>query len=368
MMLLNNFISLFMESAPWLILGLLIAGIMKEWIPADFLSRHLGDHTPSAVIKAAFIGAPFPLCSCGVIPAALSLRRNGASKGATTAFLIATPETGVDSVSVSYALLGPFLAIIRPIAAIVSAITAGILVGFEKAQPAPSQATHSPCCASKQEKAPLETTTSCCSSKAKSEPSQKSFIQKLQSGTRFAATDLVKDMATWLLIGLGFAAIVQTYVSTDYLSQWGGSIWTMLLMVLISIPMYICATASTPIAAGLLFSGISPGAVLVFMLAGPATNIATIGVVYKELGKRAVAAYLIGVTGMALLFGFLTDWMIAQFNFSVTPLNTMEHDLLPAWITISCSLLLAALMIKHYWKKLSFFPFFSLHKGENHSK
>ncbi len=357
MALLSNFTHLFLESAPWLVLGLLIAGIMKEWIPANFLSRHLGGRSVATVIKAAFVGAPFPLCSCGVIPAALGLRRSGASKGATTAFLIATPETGVDSVSVSYALLGPFMAIIRPIAAIASAITAGILVGSEKEQPVLPNSAPSPssCCTNKQQ----ETATSCCASKAKPKPVRKSFVQKLQSGVHFAATDLVADIATWLLIGLGFAAIIQTYVSTDYLSQWGGSIWTMLLIVLISIPMYICATASTPIAAGLLISGISPGAVLVFMLAGPATNIATIGVVYKELGKRAALAYLVGVIGVALLFGFLTDWMIAQFDFSITPLSPTDHDLLPTWVTVSSSLLLFTLMIRHYWKKQPFVAFFS---------
>ncbi len=385
MTLINNFIGLFIESAPWLMLGLLIAGVMKEWLPSDFLSRHLGDRSTLATIKAAFIGAPFPLCSCGVIPAALGLRRNGASKGATTAFLIATPETGVDSVSVSYALLGPFLTIIRPIAAITSAITAGFLVGSE---PEPVKEVVSPtgncsdssketstktssCCSSKSQpsqsvkevasstggssdssKEASTKASSCCSSKSQaSQPVSKGAVERLQSGLHFATHDLIKDISTWLLIGLGFAALIQTYVSVDYLSQWGGSIWSMLLMVLISIPMYICATASTPIAAGLLLSGISPGAVLVFMLAGPATNIATIGVVYKELGKRAVGGYLIGVIGVALIFGFMTDWMIGQFSFSVTPLNDHHHSLLPTWLSISTSLLLAYFILSNYLKR-----------------
>ena len=124
-------------------------------------------------------------------------------------------------------------------------------------------------------------------------------------------------------------------------------------MVLISIPMYICATASTPIAAGLLMSGISPGAVLVFMLAGPATNIATIGVVRKELGKRALWAYLAGVIGTALVFGLLTDYLVAQFGFSVVPLSEVHQELLPAWLTIGSGLLLGGLMLNVYLKKLS---------------
>jgi uncharacterized membrane protein YraQ (UPF0718 family) len=177
-------------------------------------------------------------------------------------------------------------------------------------------------------------------------------MEKITAGIKFAATDLVKDIATWLMIGLFFAALVQTYVETDFLAEWGGSIWSMLVMVAISVPMYICATASTPIAAGLLMSGISPGAVLVFMLAGPATNIATLGVVGKELGKRSLVAYLIGVVGMAILFGLLTDYLISSYGFSVAPLSAMEHELLPQWITILTSALLALLILKVYWDKL----------------
>ncbi|MCE0555650.1 SO_0444 family Cu/Zn efflux transporter [Motilimonas sp. E26] len=396
-MLISNFVDLFMESAPWMMLGLLIAGLIKECIPADFLARHLGGKGFKTTIKAAFIGAPLPLCSCGVIPAALGLRRNGASKSATTAFLVATPETGVDSVSVSYALLGPFMAIIRPIAAIVSAIVAGLLVGKEeqfyeqhKADGHAQQPSKTSCCAS--EKAAVVTEpakssccvsekssavtepakSSCCASEKASSASDsvpssccesekittaepvvkhKSILSKLSSGVTFAATDLVRDISVWLLIGLFFAALVKTYVATDFLAQWGDSIWAMLVMVLISVPMYICATASTPIAAGLLMSGISPGAVLVFMMAGPATNVATLGVVYKELGNRALVAYLVGVIGMSLVFGALTNYLVAVYGFQVAPLSAMDHQLLPSWITIGSSVLLAVLMVKVFWQK-----------------
>jgi uncharacterized membrane protein YraQ (UPF0718 family) len=293
----------------------------------------------------------------------MGLRRSGASKSATTSFLVATPETGVDSVSVSYALMGPFMAIIRPIAAIVSAIVAGLLVGKDEALQEAKQerkgdtqsscSSTSSCCSSQKatQSAPQKTHSACCSSQPK--PPAASAWQKLSRGLHFAATDLVKDIATWLLIGLFFAALIQTYVETDYLAQWGGSIWSMLLMVLISIPMYICATASTPIAAGLLMSGISPGAVLVFMLAGPATNIATIGVVRKELGARALWAYLIGVIGTALVFGLLTDYLVTQFGFSVASISNTHHELLPAWLTVGSALLLGGLMLRVYVQKLT---------------
>ncbi|WP_261816200.1 SO_0444 family Cu/Zn efflux transporter [Vibrio gallicus] len=365
MNLVQHFIELFIESGFWMLLGLVVAGLLKEWVPTELLSKHLGGKGAKTTIKAAFIGAPLPLCSCGVIPAALGLRRSGASKSATTSFLVATPETGLDSVSVSYALLGPFMAVMRPIAAICSAIVAGLLVGKDAnraepkldiaglrplttpqpssvvlttIKPQPVESNTSSCCSTQK--------ATCCSSKLA--PTKKGAVQKLKAGIGFAATDLVKDISTWLIIGLFFAALVQTYVEADFLAQWGGSIWSMLLMVVVSVPMYICATASTPIAAGLLMSGISPGAVLVFMLAGPATNVATLGVVWKELGKRSLIAYLTGVIGTALVFGFMTDYLVSVHGFVVQPLSAAEHEVVPHWLSISSAIVLAALMVNYY--------------------
>jgi hypothetical protein len=150
----------------------------------------------------------------------------------------------------------------------------------------------------------------------------------------------------WLMIGLFFAALVQTYVPTSFLSQWGDGILAMVVVILVSIPMYICATASTPIAAGLLMAGVSPGAVLVFMLAGPATNIAILGVVATELGKRAVSAYLTGVIGVAIAFGFLTDYLVEQYGFEVNPAHAMEHELMPNWLTLGLGIILLILMLR----------------------
>jgi len=363
--LLTNFWQLFLLSAPWLMLGLLIAGLLNVYLPTDFLHRHLGKEGLWTTIKAALIGAPMPLCSCGVIPAAIGLRRAGASKSATTAFLVSTPETGVDSVSVSYVLLGPFMAVIRPIAAVCSAIAAGVLVGKESefnnertktshnletvtssccsTKQATAKEPTSSCCSTKQ--APTIEKTSCCASK-KEVVKIEGGVAKLKRAISFSCNKLLEDTMVWLVIGLFFAALVQTYVPESYLSQWGSGIFAMLVVILISIPMYICATASTPIAAGLLLSGVSPGAVLVFMLAGPATNVATLGVVGKELGKRAVVAYLIGVIGVALLFGFLTDYLVSEFGFVVAPMMGEEHQVLPHWLSLVCGVLLVALMLR----------------------
>lgn len=406
MSLLNNFLDLFLESAPWLIVGLVLAGMLKMFISMSWMNKQLGGHGLTTTIKAALLGAPLPLCSCGVIPAAIGLRRSGASRSATTSFMVSTPETGIDSISVSYVLLGPFMAVIRPVAAIFSAIMAGLLVGREdsrnsklatenatkgsssccsKSEPKPPVSEKASCCATQ---APVQVTqkSACCSTKAAPEPpaqtasqgsccsstqgnaatpvstcgqskkteaaqKQSGFLGKMVTGIHYSATELIDDTAVWLLIGLSFAALVQTYVPDDFLASWGNGLLAMLVMVIISIPMYICATASTPIAAGLLIAGVAPGAVLVFMLAGPATNIATLGVVSKELGKRALGGYLAGVLGGALLFGFLTDFLVTTFGFSVMPQIGPEHELLPQWLTLSCGLVLAILMMVSLIKK-----------------
>ncbi|WP_440055299.1 SO_0444 family Cu/Zn efflux transporter [Pseudoalteromonas sp. T1lg65] len=390
--LVSNFWQLFLVSAPWLLLGLILAGLINVFIPKDFLQRHLGKEGFWVTVKAALIGAPMPLCSCGVIPAAIGLRRAGGSKSATTAFLVSTPETGVDSISVSYALLGPFMAVIRPIAAVSSAIVAGLLVGKESEMTkahkrevdSPKSATDSSCCAK-----PVATTkNSCCDTSTTQEntscsnavvsntsccdepqpPTESSccetvvksseqsccaskaplptVTEKLKQALHFSSNKLLSDTAVWLLIGLFFAALVQTFVPASFLSQWGNGIVAMLAVILISIPMYICATASTPIAVGLLLAGVSPGAVLVFMLAGPATNVATIGVVANELGKRAVAAYLIGVIGVALIFGFFTDYLVTTYGFVVSPMMGEEHEVLPEWFVLLCGVMLAGLLIR----------------------
>jgi uncharacterized membrane protein YraQ (UPF0718 family) len=328
------FVDLFLESAPWLLLGLLIAGLLKEFVPMGWMEQQLGQQSRFAVVKAAFIGAPLPLCSCGVIPAAAGLRRAGASKGATTSFLISTPETGVDSIALSWVLLGPFMAIMRPIAAIVSAITAGYLVGRESPESAPQKvAPSSSCCSS-----------SCCGSNKKTADTHISFFSRVKSSLKYASTDMVDDIALWLVVGLAFAALVQAYVPQSFLAQWGDGLIAMLVMVIISIPMYICATASTPIAAGLLAAGVSPGAVLVFMLAGPATNIATLGMVNKLLGRRALWAYLIGILGCALGFGYLVDWLFSAFNSPIALGKVQSGDHSQSVVAILSGVILILLM------------------------
>jgi uncharacterized membrane protein YraQ (UPF0718 family) len=346
--LLTNFLALSAEASPWLLLGLLIAGLMKSWVPTKILSQHLGEGK-LAIVKAAIIGAPLPLCSCGVIPVATELRRSGASASATSSFLVATPETGVDSVSVSYALLGPVFAIYRPITAIISAIITGLLVSTIKEEdvslPKDSKDKEKSCCASKRKPEPEVVKTSCCDSK-KSVNKSENFLSKTISGIHYAATKLIDDIIIWLLVGLIFATLIKTFLPESFLLSYGSGLGAMLVMIAISIPMYICATASTPVAAGFILAGISPGTALVFMMAGPATNISTLGVIKNEMGSAVLIRYLLGISLSAIGFGLLLDSGLAFFDVNIVQQMQHSHELLPFWFGLSCAGLIAVLSIK----------------------
>lgn len=357
----TNFAELFQESAPWLLLGLLIAGMMKWLVPIELLKRHMGGRNVSSVIKAALIGAPLPLCSCGVIPAAVGLRRSGASKSATVSFLVATPETGIDSISVSYALLGPFIAIIRPIAAVFSAVYVGLLTLLtdkddKELLPQTTKQSaekQSSCCESKPPIEPKPSTSCCGSEQTKSDkvvPESTTLQTKIVNVFQFASGKLLEDITRWLLLGLLLAAAIKTWVPTDFLTQWGGGLTAMLVMALIGIPMYICATASTPIAAGFLAVGVSPGAVLVFMLAGPATNISTMGMIRKELGTSVLIAYLLGILTASIGFGYLVNWAVSEFGFEIYKVAAETHQMQESLIYPVSAGLLALLMLRNLFK------------------
>lgn len=349
----QNFLTLFVESAPWLLLGLLVAGIMHELVPVSFLEKHMGSSSFASICKAAIIGAPLPLCSCGVIPAALGLRRSGASKPSTIAFLVSTPETGVDSVSVTYALLGPLFAIFRPITAVLSAIYAGVLVRtFSSTESHNEQAkadssSDGSCCNAQKPVSQTES-SNCCAS----EPVQNKTVaiqSKIKGVLSYASGKLLQDIVVWLLIGLALAAVIKTWVPTDFLTQWGDGVVAMLVMAIIGIPMYICATASTPIAVGFLAAGLSPGAVFVFLMAGPATNVSTMGMIKQEMGSRTLFLYLFSVMSGSIGFGYALNYMVSSFSLAdlIKTQSHIHHHGADLQLLYGLSaVLLAALMVK----------------------
>lgn len=327
--MIENTLQILLAVAPVLLLGLIISGLLKSFVSDRLIKKHLSGRGVWPIIKSSLIGIPLPLCSCGVIPVALGLRKKGASKGATASFMVSTPETGADSVLLSFALLGPFMAIIRPVAALISALAAGLLVEF----------------GAKDSETKYEDSAvkSCCCSKQKSDneengESQPSFSARLLQGQRYALTTLYDDIVTWLFIGIIAAAAVLTWVPAGYFAEFGDTMLSMVLVMIISIPMYTCATASTPIAAGLIALGISPGAAIIFLLAGPATNVATLGVIYKELGKRALVCYLSAIAICAFGAGLVTNALVAGMNVDVmSHISHHEHYLpvLVSWLTLA---------------------------------
>jgi hypothetical protein len=281
------------EAAPWVLLGFAAAGAIHAWVPAESLARHLGGRGPGSVLKAALVGIPLPLCSCGVLPVAASLRKGGAGRGATAAFLVATPETGVDSIAVTWALMDPLMTLLRPVAALATALVAGLAANLLPEPPA--------------EPAPLATPScngGCCSGScaATAPPS------RLGAGLAFLRDELLPDIGKWLLLGVLLAGLITTLVPESSLADLPGGEWgSLLAMLAVAVPLYICATSSTPVAAALVLKGLSPGAALVLLLAGPATNAATIAVVGRILGKAAVPIYVGAIVGCSLALGWAAN-------------------------------------------------------------
>ncbi len=340
---LGNTLELYLDAAPWLLFGLIAAGLIKAWIPDELINRWLGGRGLWPITKAALIGTPLPLCSCGVLPAALGLHRGGASRGSTVSFLIATPETGADSIALSYALLGPFMALLRPMAAIISAIFSGLLAALAPAAPAALA-----------DRAAASCDSSCCDSGCPAPPSgaRPSPFARSLTGMRYALSDILDDIAGWLAFGLIAAGLLTTWIPPQTLADWGSGLPAMLLMLLVGIPMYICATASTPLAAALLLTGISPGTVLVFLLAGPATNIATLAVIKRELGPRVLAAYLAGISFSSLALGLATDLIVEYFAIDIQAQLSQGGEFIPVSVAWASALLLAVMAIKPIRQRL----------------
>ena len=335
-----------LEAAPYVLFGFFVAGLLKGFLPNDFVARHLGKNTRGAVVKASLFGIPLPLCSCGVIPAAAGLRQQGASKGATTSFMISTPETGVDSIAITYALLDPIMTVVRPVAAFISALTAGLLVDAfpEKPKPGKTQFTPLNFAPTTLKKEELCTSGSCVTPSA----AQKAK-DKFMHGMQFAFGELVADIGKWLLIGVLIAAVVSTFLPVTFFQDYvGDGLLSMILMVFIGIPMYVCATASTPIAAALALKGLSPGGALVFLLAGPATNAATITVVAQTLGKRVAAIYVSSIAVTSVVLGLAVNWLYAKLGLSVfdwiNNVEAHEHGII-AYVS---AIVLIGLVAKQY--------------------
>ncbi|MCK4549207.1 MAG: permease [Candidatus Krumholzibacteria bacterium] len=316
------------EMSPFLLFGFLIAGILYVFIKPELVERHLGGKGTSQVVKASVLGVPLPLCSCGVIPVAASLRRHGAGKGATTSFLISTPQTGVDSIMVTLSLLGPVFAVFRPLFAFISGVFGGMVVNTLDRDESGAAPGHPVC-------------TDC-------DEGGGHRSAGIGGALKYGFHTLPRDINRALIIGIILAGLIGALVPDDFFaSVLGGGIVAMLVMMAVGIPIYVCATASVPIAAVLIAKGVSPGAALVFLMTGPATNAATIMTISKVMGRRTAVIYLATVAFSAIAGGMILDAIYQAGSFQ----GTMEHPwMLPGWLKSISAILVAAVIIGSFFR------------------
>jgi uncharacterized membrane protein YraQ (UPF0718 family) len=316
----QEIIALVNEMSPYLLLGFLLAGLMHSFIPNRYYRTYLGGNSFRSVLYATLFGIPLPLCSCGVIPTAMSLRKEGASKGATTAFLIATPQTGVDSIIATYSLMGLPFALVRPIAALCTALFGGCIANiFSKKE--------------------IETPIQNIEGQSHKEEKQ-NFIQKIISAFRYGFIDMMQDIGRWLVLGLIIAGLITVFVPESFFASFAhNSLLSMLIVLLFAIPMYLCATGSIPIAVALMLKGLSPGTALVLLMAGPAANMASILVINKVLGKRNLIIYLFSIISGAILFGLGIDYLLPRewFTTGLSVIQESCHNHTNGWSEYICT-------------------------------
>ncbi|MCD4817590.1 MAG: SO_0444 family Cu/Zn efflux transporter [Candidatus Cloacimonetes bacterium] len=299
--LLINIAETYYEFAPYLFIGLLFAGVLSIIFKRDFIAKHLGKNDIFSVLKAAILGVPLPLCSCGVIPTALYLRNQKASKGATLSFLISTPQTGVDSIIATYGMMGPVFAIFRPIAAFITGIVGGITANFLLKEDETSE---------------QNVNKSCSVNSEKDSESKISLITRIKNVLKYAFVDFLDDISIKLTIGIIIAGLISYIIPDNFFLKYGGDgLPGMFIMIMVGIPLYVCATGSIPIAVSLIAKGISPGAAFAFLVAGPATNAATITLIGNAMGKKMVAIYLSVIAIFSILGGLLLNFIGIDYKF-----------------------------------------------------
>ena len=353
------------DASVFLLLGFLLAGVLAVLVPRELLTRLVGTGKVKSVLWASVLGLPLPLCSCGVLPTALGLRKQGATPGATVAFLVATPETGADSISLTYALTDPIMTIFRPVAGIVTAIAAGLatnLLGVARSRrtaiPSASAideglvnrdtgCSHDDHCELDHDDAHRhDEAGSGAPDLVVSRPWGAVAIETAERIIRYGFIDLLNDVAWWLTLGIVLSAVVEAAIPADlFEGTWGGGLTSMLLMLVLSILLYTCASSSTPMAAALALKGLSPGAILVFLLAGPATNIGSLVVLLKALGRRAIAVYLAVIVIVTLAAGFALNFLYRVMGADPRATFGTAGEFVPDAVKVAGAVVLAGLLI-----------------------
>ncbi len=327
MEILRIIFSIFNEMSCYLLLGFLFAGILHVLVPQQIFSKYLSKNNFLSVFYATMFGIPLPLCSCGVIPTAMALYKEGASKGSVISFLIATPQTGVDSIIATYSLLGLPFAIVRPVAAFFTSIFAGLVTNIFSSKDAQVEINR----------------------QNKKEDSENfSFKEKIKRVFSYGYVEMMEDIGKMLLFGLIVAGLIAYFVPDNFFTIFkGNTLLTMILILIVAIPMYVCATGSIPIAVALMMKGMSPGTALVLLMAGPAANIASMMVIGKVLGKKTFIVYLATLVIGAIGFGLFIDNFLPASWFDVSSIAAAHHHHGGGfyWFKVTCSFILFALLV-----------------------
>lgn len=350
----EQILDLINEMSPYLLLGFMLAGLMHAFIPGTIYSKYLSKVNFRSVLLAALFGIPIPLCSCGVIPTAMSLRREGASKGATVSFLIATPQTGVDSIVATFSLMGLPFAILRPIAALVTALFGGQMVNMVDGKEGGNRVTKSHGTVDESHGAVV---AGChCGGHGHEERhdhchcgghEHHSFVGKLKEAFEYAFVEMMEDIGKWLVVGLVIAGLITVFVPDSFFEVFkDNSLLSMLLVLAFAVPMYLCATGSIPIAVALMMKGLTPGAGLVLLMAGPACNMASILVINKVMGRRTLITYLASIITGAVGFGLVIDHLLPRewFISNLVMKDACCHEE-TSWFAWGCTALLFGLLV-----------------------
>ncbi len=327
---LKDFGAILAEMSPYLLLGFFFAGMLYAFMPREKIEKYFSGKPFRSSFMSALLGVPLPLCSCGVIPTGMALYKNGASKGGTISFLISTPQTGVDSILATFSLMGLPFAIVRPIAALITGITGGLITGVINDNKENDVV---------EKEVPVE---------------HKTLKTKIKAVFKYGFVEFIQDISKWLVIGLILAGIISVAIPDNFFELLNlPPVLQMLLILAVSIPLYICATGSIPLAAILILKGISPGAAFVLLMAGPATNAATITVIGKVMGRKSLITYLGSIIGGALITGFVIDYVLPVEWFTNMLSEHAMHNHMGEmnWIQISSAVLLAGLIINGYIQK-----------------
>ena len=331
-------VSLSNAMAIYILFGLFVAGLLHELVPDTLVSKHLGRDSIGSVIKATIFGIPLPVCSCGVIPIATGIKKSGASNGATLSFLISTPITGVDSILATYGMFGWVFTLYRVVTSMIISIVAGVFSNLFAEDD------------NRDEESAEEECSSCCSSSSCSDEEKRSF--SFVNGMRYAFVTLLGDIASPLVIGLLIGALITVAIPSNLSEILIDNSWlSYIIVITIAVPMYVCATASLPIAAGLMLAGVSPGAAFVFLSAGPATNTVTIGVVKKMLGKSTLYIYLGTIIIGSILFGVGLDYFTRDISIKDMILIDEDASIVAIVSSVVLWLIIGYLLVKPYFSK-----------------